>query len=428
LSKIAQLKAREILDSRGFPTVEVDVVLENGCMGRASVPSGKSTGRNEAYELRDEDEGRYRGKGVLKVVEHVQQDILHSIRGMSALDQAAIDDALIQLDGTDNKQCLGANAILGVSLATARAAAKYKNVHLVVHLAEFAGHHLDDLTLPIPMMNVINGGKHADSGISVQEFKLVPHGATKISQAIQMGAETYHALKDLLARQGHRISVGDEGGFAPKLATNEAALQILCEAILAAGYQPGQDISIGLDFAANDFYANGKYHLEGHDWSSDDMIEYCVQLINKFPIVSIEDGLAEDDWDAWPRLTNALKKVRVQCLGDDIFVTNPRIFAQGIQQGIADAILIKPNQIGTLTETVRTMKMAADAGYKTVMSHRSGETTDTFIADLAVATNARQMKSGAPARGERIEKYNQLIRLAEELPDLQLATGLYRFS
>lgn len=427
MSLIKDVKAREILDSRGLPTIEVDLVLSSGVCARASVPSGKSTGTKEAYELRDGDSSRYHGKGVQKSVKNVNEVILERIQGMDIMNQVAIDDALIELDGTKNKSGLGANPILAVSLAASRAAALDQRVSLVSYLTGLMGNNLHSLHLPIPMMNVINGGKHADSGISTQEFMLVPHGALNISNAVRMGAETYQSLKDVLEDQGHRISVGDEGGFAPQLRSTEEALEILCAAIIKAGYQPGVDISIALDFAANDFYKDTRYHFEGHQWSSEEMVVYCAEIVKKYPIVSIEDGLSETDWEAWPLLTKTLRDVSVQCVGDDIFVTNTEILKTGIQKGVADAILIKPNQIGTLTETFETIKTAKGSGYKTVMSHRSGETTDDYISDLAVATNIGQMKSGAPARGERVAKYNQLIRLSEEYPDLEVGKKLYRF-
>ena len=420
---IQQMTAHEILDSRGFPTVRVDVLLSDGSVGCASVPSGKSTGEKEAFELRDKDKFRYRGKGVLQAVRHIEQIILPKIHGTDACDQAFLDQTMIQLDGTPDKRNLGANAILGVSLSIARAAAASRQESLTRYLADLYGAtpHL----LPVPMMNVINGGKHSDSGIAIQEFMLVPHGAHTISEAIRMAAETYQTLRLILEKSHQRVSIGDEGGFAPQLQSSREALIILTEAILEAGYKPGHDISIALDFAANDFYKEGLYLYEGHRWTAKEMTDYILELPGEFPIVSVEDGLAEDDWEGWVDLTKRANRVGLQCVADDIFVTNCEIFQRGIQAGIGNAILIKPNQVGTLTETFAALQLASESGYRTVVSHRSGETDDAFISDLAVATNAAQMKSGAPARGERVSKYNELMRIDGELEGLSLAKDLY---
>ena len=423
MARIFSLKAREILDSRGLPTLEVDAWLTDGAFGRASVPSGKSTGSKEAAEWRDGDPQRFDGKGVLGAVRHVEEILLPALRDMDAADQSALDARLIQADGTADKRRLGANAILGCSLAAARAAARSRGVPLARHLADLYG--AGEQVFPIPMMNVINGGKHADSGISTQEFMLVPHGAADIAEAVRMGAETYRALQGTLEKMGYRVAVGDEGGFAPHLRSTEEALAALTAAIETAGYRPGEDISLALDFAANDFFRNGRYAFEGHDWTADGMTEYCADLAVRFPIVSVEDGLAEDDWTGWAGHTERLKAAGLQCVGDDIFVTNAEIFKQGIARGIANAILIKLNQIGTVTETFAALRLAQESGYGTVISHRSGETSDAFIADLAVATGAGQIKAGAPARGERVAKYNQLLRLREELPNVALARNVY---
>ncbi len=420
MTQIQSLQAREILDSRGLPTLEVDVRLANGACGRASVPSGKSTGSREAFELRDGDSSRFAGAGVLRAIRNVGDIIAPALWGLDAENQVMLDSRLIELDGTDNKQRLGANAMLACSIATTRAAAQARDLPLARHLADLYGRGA--LEFPIPMMNVINGGKHADSGISTQEFMLVPQGAPDIRSAIRMGAETYQALSRILKTEGYRISVGDEGGFAPQLPSTVEALALLVKAIEAAGYRPGSDISLALDFAANDFWHEGRYRFEGHDWSALDMAGYCLDLAGRFPVVSVEDPLAEEDWQGWRELTKQLNAASLQCVGDDIFVTNVRIFSAGIEQGIANAILIKPNQIGTVSETFSALHMAERSHYRTVMSHRSGETDDAFIADLAVATHVGQMKSGAPARGERVAKYNQLMRLSEQFPDVAMAT------
>lgn len=426
MTKITDVKARRILDSRGLPTIEVDVYTDGGSYGRASVPSGKSTGGNEAVEKRDHDPHHFFGYGVDTAIRAVEDEIAPRIKGLDAQDQEGMDARLNELDGTPDKSRLGANAIVGVSLATARAAATAQHVSLVKHLSNLYGATPD--VLPIPMMNVVNGGKHADSGLSVQEFMIVPHGAKNMPAAIRMGAEIYYAIRKLLEEQGHRVSVGDEGGFAPKLATANEVLQVLTEAVQRAGYEPGTDVSFALDFAANDFFKDGLYHYEGNRWTSGDLTDYCVQLAASFPIVSFEDPLAEDDWDGWEQLTKRLNSIGLQCVGDDIFVTNETIVREGISRGIANAVLIKPNQIGTLSETFKTMKLAQEAGYRMVISHRSGETDDPFIADLAAATNAGQIKAGAPARGERVAKYNQLLRLSNQLPNALLPRGIYQLA
>lgn len=426
MTQIQSLQAREILDSRGLPTLEVDIRLVDGSFGRASVPSGKSTGRREAFELRDGDSSRFAGAGVLHAVRNVMEIIQPALRGFDAADQMALDCRLTELDGTDNKQKLGANAILACSIAATRAVAQSRDLPLVQHLADLYGQ--GKLEFPIPMMNVINGGKHADSGISTQEFMLVPHGAPDIHSAIRMGAETYQALSRILKAEGYRISVGDEGGFAPQLPSTVDALAVLMKAIEEAGYRPGSDISLALDFAANDFWYEGRYRFEGHDWTAVDMARYCLDIAQRFPIVSVEDPLAEEDWPGWIELTKHMNTASLQCVGDDIFVTNARIFSSGIEQGIANAILIKPNQIGTVSETFAALRMAERSRYRTVMSHRSGETDDAFIADLAVATHVGQMKSGAPARGERVAKYNQLMRLYERFSHVGMANSLYGIS
>jgi enolase len=411
MSKIKNVKAREILDSRGNPTVEVDVVLDNGILGRAAIPSGASTGSKEAVELRDGDKTRYLGKGVLKAVNNVNEIIAPQVIGKDPKEQKSIDYLMIDIDGTENKAKLGANAILGVSLAVAKAGARDVGMPVFLYLGGE-----DARRLPIPFFNILNGGKHADNNVDVQEFMIAPIGAKSFKEALRMGAETYHNLKAVLKSQGLSTAVGDEGGFAPNLSSNEEAVKIIIIAIEKAGYSPGQDISIVLDPAASEFYQDGKYILKADKsrLSSKEMVKYYANLISKYPIISIEDGLAEDDWDGWQILTNELGK-KIQLTGDDIFVTNPRILAQGIQKGVANSVLIKLNQIGTLTETLETVGMAKRAGYTCVFSHRSGETEDSFLADITVATNAGQLKTGAPARSERLSKYNQLLRIEEEL-------------
>jgi enolase len=408
---IADVRAREILDSRGNPTVEVDVYLEDGAAGRAAVPSGASTGEHESLELRDGDAERFGGKGVLRAVENVTSTIAAGVVGMEALDQRAVDARLLDLDGTADKSALGANALLGVSLATAHAGATTLELPLYRYLGGPLAH-----VLPLPMFNVINGGAHADNELELQEFMLAPVGAASFGEALRWGAETYHVLHSLLKEKGMATGVGDEGGFAPEISTAAEALTLLVEAIEAAGLEPGDEMAIALDPAASEFYRDGAYQLEGEARSADDMISYWRELLEWFPIVSIEDGLAEDDWDGWAKLTAELGH-RVQLVGDDLFVTNPERLEQGFRERVGTAILIKVNQIGTLTETIDVMRMAAANRYGVVVSHRSGETEDTTISDLAVAIDAGQMKSGAPARSERVAKYNRLLRIEEELAD-----------
>jgi enolase len=412
MSAITGVYGREILDSRGFPTVEVEIQLESGAWGRAAVPSGASTGKREAVELRDGDGQRYRGKGVQQAVRNVEETIAPEIDGMEASEQAAIDQALLELDGTPNKSALGANAILAVSLAVARAAADDAGLPLYAYLGGVGGR-----LLPVPLMNVINGGAHADNGIDFQEFMLVPAGADSFSNALRMGVEVFHALKELLKSKKLSTGVGDEGGFAPALGSNTAALDLLMEAIEAAGYRPGDDISLALDIAASEFAEEGgRYRLRRENvvLNSDELVGRYEALVQRYPIVSIEDGLGEDDWAGWALLTRRLGD-RVQLVGDDLFVTNPAIIQQGIQRSIANAVLVKVNQVGTLTETMQAIELAKRAAYGTVISHRSGETEDTFVADLAVAVNAGQIKTGSLARSERTAKYNQLLRIEEEL-------------
>jgi enolase len=410
LTSITGVKAREIMDSRGNPTLEVEVSLACDVMGRAAVPSGASTGTREAVELRDGDKSRYLGRGVLKAVSNVNTIIAQEILGMDALNQRALDDKLIALDGTPNKGKLGANALLGVSMAAAVAAANALEIPLYRYLGGVAAHDS-----PIPMMNVLNGGKHADNNVDVQEFMIMPTGAKSFTQALRMGAEVYQTLKGILHKRGLSTAVGDEGGFAPDLKSNEEALKLLVEAIEAAGYKPGKDVSIALDPASSEFSQNGRYFIEGdkQGMTSEQMIALYADWVEKYPIVSIEDGLAEDDWAGWKLLTQKLGD-KIQLVGDDLFVTNKAVLAEGIEKGVANSILIKVNQIGTLSETLDTIRLAHQNGYKTVISHRSGETEDTFIADLAVAVNAGQIKSGAPCRTERIAKYNRLLRIEEE--------------
>jgi enolase len=419
LTIIADLYAREILDSRGNPTVEVEVVLEDGTVGRAAVPSGASTGTYEAVELRDGDAGRYGGKGVLRAVEHVNDEIAMEVVGLNAVDQAEIDALLIELDGTENKSRLGANAILGVSLAVARAAAAALGLPLYRYLGGVGAN-----LLPVPMMNVVNGGRHADNNLDLQEFMIVPVGAGSFAEALRMGAEVYHSLRRILHERGLSTAVGDEGGFAPRLDANEEALKLLVAAIESAGYRPGEDVALALDPAASEFFEDGRYVLkgEGRSLSPDEMVDYYADLAGRYPILSIEDGLAEEDWEGWELLTRRLGNT-VQLVGDDLFVTNPGRLSRGITLGVANSILIKLNQIGTLTETLETIALARQAGYAVVISHRSGETEDTFIADLAVATRAGQIKTGAPSRSERVAKYNQLLRIEEELGESAVYPG-----
>ena len=412
MSAITGVYAREILDSRGFPTVEVEIQLESGAWGRAAVPSGASTGKREAVELRDGDAQRYRGKGVQHAVRNVEETIAPEVDGMEASEQAAIDQALLELDGTPNKSALGANAILAVSLAVARAAADDAGLPLYAYLGGVGGR-----LLPVPMMNVINGGAHADNGIDFQEFMLVPAGADSFSNALRMGVEVFHALKELLKSKKLSTGVGDEGGFAPALPSNTAALDLLMDAIEAAGYRPGDDVALALDIAASEFAEEGgRYRLRRENvvLNSEELVTRYESLVERYPIVSIEDGLGEDDWAGWALLTKRLG-TRVQLVGDDLFVTNPAIIQQGIQKSIANAVLVKVNQVGTLTETMQAIELAKRAAYGTVISHRSGETEDTFVADLAVAVNAGQIKTGSLARSERTAKYNQLLRIEEEL-------------
>lgn len=412
MSIIEHIAGREVLDSRGNPTVEVEVILESGATGRAMVPSGASTGAFEAVELRD-GEGRYMGKGVLDAVAHVDDEIYDALVGFDALDQRDIDRVLLELDGTDNKSRLGANAILGVSLAVARAAADELAVPLYRYVGGVNAH-----VLPVPMMNVLNGGEHADNNVDIQEFMIMPVGAASFSEALRWGAETYHVLKKVLHDRNLSTAIGDEGGFAPNLASNEDAVKLLLEAIEKAGFTPGSDIAIALDAASTEFYKEGNYVLagEGRSLAPAEMVGYLQELVSKYPIVSIEDGMAEEDWDGWSKLTAAIGD-KVQLVGDDLFVTNVERLSRGIEVGVANSILVKVNQIGSLTETLESVAMATRAGYTAVMSHRSGETEDTTIADLAVATNCGQIKTGAPARSDRVAKYNQLLRIEDDLGD-----------
>jgi len=422
MAKIKQIHAREILDSRGNPTVEVDVVLEGGALGRAAVPSGASTGSREAVELRDGDKKRFLGKGVLKAVDNVNKIIAPKLIGKDAKKQAEIDRLMIKLDGTENKGHLGANAILGVSLAVAKAAAIDANMPIYRYLGG-----KDAIRIPIPFLNILNGGKHADNNVDIQEFMIAPFGAPSFKEALRYAAEVYHTLKGILKSKGLSTSVGDEGGFAPNLSRNEEAIEIIIAAIEKAGYKPGKDVAIVLDPAASEFYQDGKYLLkaDNKNLSSEEMVDYYASLVSKYPIISIEDGLAENDWNGWRILTQKLGG-KIQLVGDDIFVTNPKILAEGIKQGIANAVLIKLNQIGTITETLETIDLAKKAGYTCMFSHRSGETEDSFLADITVATNAGQLKTGAPARSERLAKYNQLLRIEEELGDKAIFEGKLR--
>jgi enolase len=413
LTTIAKVIGREILDSRGNPTVEADVYLADGSMGRAAVPSGASTGEHEAVELRDGDKSRYLGKGTLKATSHVNGEIAKALQGKDAVQQAEIDRIMIELDGTPNKGKLGANAILAVSMAAARAAAVAQRTPLYRYLGGVGAN-----TLPVPMMNIINGGAHADNSVDVQEFMIAPFGAKKFSEALRMGVEVFHTLKKVLSKKGYSTAVGDEGGFAPMLKSNEEAIESVLEAISQAGYKPGEQVGVCLDPAASEFYQDGKYVFKKSDKSqrtSEQMVEYWSNWVRQYPaILSIEDGMSEEDWKGWKLLTDTVGK-KIQLVGDDIYVTNPSIFKRGIEQGIANSILIKVNQIGTLSETLEAMQMAAAAGYTAVVSHRSGETEDPFIADLVVATGAGQIKTGSASRTDRIAKYNQLLRIEEEL-------------
>ena len=415
MTAILDITAREILDSRGNPTVEVDIVLEDGSMGRAAVPSGASTGAHEAVELRDGDKGRYLGKGVTKAVANVNGEIREALLGFDVTDQAGIDKLMIDLDGTENKGRLGANAILGVSLAAAHAAAAMEKRPLYSYLGDLYGES-DPSLLPVPMMNVLNGGAHADNSVDFQEFMVMPAGTSSFSECLQVGTEVFHSLKKILSGHGLATAVGDEGGFAPDLSSNEAALEMLIEGIEAAGYKPGEEVFIALDPATSEIYSDGVYRLEheDRDLSPQQMADYWQSAAERFPIVSIEDGMDEEDWDGWKLLTEKLGD-SVQLVGDDLFVTNPARLKRGIDLGVGNSILVKVNQIGTLTETLEAIRMAADAGYSAVISHRSGETEDTTIADLAVATGAGQIKTGAPSRSDRVAKYNRLLRIEEDL-------------
>ncbi len=419
MTAIADIIAREILDSRGNPTVEVDVVLEDGSMGRAAVPSGASTGAHEAVELRDGDKARYLGKGVTKAVEAVNTEIYNTLRDMEAEDQRGIDQALIELDGTPNKSRLGANAILGVSLAVAKAATEAAGLPLYRYVGGTAAH-----ILPVPQMNIVNGGAHADNPIDIQEFMIMPVGAETCADAIRVGSEIFHTLRKGLKDAGHNTNVGDEGGFAPNLKSADEALGFIMKSIEAAGYKPGDDVMIALDCAATEFFKNGKYEISGEGKSLDSagMARYLADLVRRYPIVSIEDGMSEDDWDGWKALTDEIG-AKVQLVGDDLFVTNTARLSEGIKKGIANSILVKVNQIGSLSETLDAVGMAQRAAYTAVMSHRSGETEDATIADLAVATNCGQIKTGSLSRSDRLAKYNQLIRIEEELGDVAVYAG-----
>lgn len=416
---IVDVFAREILDSRGNPTVEVDVLLEDGTLGRAAVPSGASTGAYEAVELRDNDPKRFHGKGVIRAVENVNNVLGPEITGFHATDQVGVDMTLIELDDTPNKSKYGANAILGVSMAVAKAAAASLGLPLYQYLGGVNGR-----LMPVPMMNILNGGKHADNNVDIQEFMIMPVGAESFAQALRMGAEIFHALKKVLKKKGLNTAVGDEGGFAPNLGSNEEALDAIVEAVEVMGYRPGEDVVLALDAAATELYKDGKYVLEGEGKTldSDGMIEFYADLVARYPVISIEDGLAEDDWEGWKKLTKKLGD-RVQIVGDDLFVTNTKRLKQGIEMGVANSILIKLNQIGTITETLEAIEMAKQAGYTAIVSHRSGETEDATIADLVVGVNAGQIKTGAPSRTDRVAKYNQLLRIEEDLGDLALYKG-----
>ncbi len=423
MSRIAKVHGREVIDSRGNPTVEAEITLEDGSFGRALVPSGASTGAREAVELRDGDAARYMGKGVSKAVANVNGEIAKAVSGKDALDQADVDQTMIDLDGSDNKSRLGANAILAVSLATAQAAAVSRKLPLFRHLGGDAAN-----TLPVPMMNVINGGAHADNNVDIQEFMILPVGVDRFSESLRVGTEIFHHLKKVLNKRGLNTAVGDEGGFAPNLPSNAAAVETLAEAVEAAGYSLGKDVLLGLDVASSEFYKDGIYTLasENRRFNSAEFCDYLAELVGQFPIITIEDGMAEDDWAGWKLLTERLGG-STQLVGDDLFVTNPAILAEGIEKGVANSILIKVNQIGTLTETLQAIAMADKAGYSAVVSHRSGETEDATIADLAVATTATQIKTGSLCRSDRIAKYNQLLRIEEALGDAARYPGLSAF-
>ena len=424
MSEIVDVRAREILDSRGNPTVEVDVITADGAIGRAAVPSGASTGSREALELRDGDKSRYGGKGVLKACANVTGELRDAVLGMEVSDQEAVDRRMIDLDGTDNKGRLGANAILGLSMATAHAAAQEQAMPLYEYLGEE-----EDFTLPVPMMNIINGGEHADNSVDFQEFMILPVGAPSLREAVRYGAEVFHALKGVLHGRGLATAVGDEGGFAPDLPSNEAAIEVILEAIDKAGYKAGQDIYLGMDVASSEFYADGVYDLkgEGRKLDSSGLTDLLLSWVDQYPIITIEDGLAEGDWDGWKEHTERLG-AKVQLVGDDLFVTNTKILQEGIDKGVANSILIKVNQIGTLTETLEAVRMAHEAGYTAVVSHRSGETEDTTIADLVVAAATGQIKTGSLSRSDRVAKYNQLMRIEAQLGDAAVYAGRNAFS
>jgi enolase len=426
MNNIVEVKSREILDSRGNPTIEADVILESGAHGRASVPSGASTGSREAVELRDGDPRRYGGKGVRKAVAHVNAEIRKTVTGLDARDQQALDRAMIDLDGTPNKGRLGANAILAVSLATARAAAASERLPLYRYLNRLAG--TPAMQMPVPMMNIINGGVHADNSVDLQEFMILPVGAPSFAEALRMGTEVFHALKKVLKGRKLNTAVGDEGGFAPDLESNEAALKVILEGISAAGYQPGKDVCLGIDAASSEFYRNGHYEIasEHLTLTADAMVEKLADWVGRYPVITIEDGMAEGDWEGWARLTARLGD-KVQLVGDDLFVTNVAILEEGIRKKIANSVLIKVNQIGTLTETLAAIEMARRAGYTSVISHRSGETEDSFIADIAVATGTGQIKTGSCSRSDRVAKYNQLLRIEEELAGATRYPGMEAF-
>ncbi len=423
-TKITDIKAREVMDSRGNPTVEADVVLSSGHMGRAAVPSGASTGAREALELRDGDKARYGGKGVLKAVENINTSIRDALIGHDATDQAGLDKVMLELDGSENKDKLGANALLGVSMANAHAAANAHDQPLYEYLGG-----AEAVNLPVPMMNIINGGSHADNSVDLQEFMVLPVGAVSFREALRCGAEIFHSLRGVLSDRGMNTNVGDEGGFAPNLSSNEEAIETILLAIGKAGYEAGRDVYLGLDVASSEFYKNGSYNLTSEDREFDaaGFVEYLADWVDKYPIISIEDGLDEADWDGWKILSDRLND-SIQLVGDDLFVTNPKILQHGIDNGIANSVLVKVNQIGTLSETLRTIAMAHEAGYTTVTSHRSGETEDTTIADLSVATNAKQIKTGSLSRSDRIAKYNQLLRIEEALGDRAVYAGASAFN
>ncbi|WKD50660.1 phosphopyruvate hydratase [Microbulbifer spongiae] len=428
MSKIVAVKAYEVLDSRGNPTVEADVMLEDGSIGSACAPSGASTGSREALELRDGDEARYFGKGVLKAVENINTTVADLLKGMDAADQRALDKAMIDADGTENKARLGANTILAVSLAAAKAAAASKKIPLYQHIAEVNG-TAGQYSMPVPMMNILNGGEHADNNVDIQEFMIQPVNATTFAEALRQGAEIFHSLKKVLSRNKLSTAVGDEGGFAPNLPSNEAALKVIAEAVEKAGYTLGEDIALALDCASSEFYKDGKYNLsgEGKQYDSEGFANYLAELSSNYPILSIEDGMDESDWDGWKILTDKIGE-KVQLVGDDLFVTNTRILREGIERGVGNAILIKFNQIGSLSETLDAIKMAKEAGYTVVISHRSGETEDTTIADLAVATAAGQIKTGSLCRSDRVAKYNRLLRIEAELNGAAAYRGRAEFT